>query len=399
LHKFLLPEDAALRPVCLAFHPHEPIFVAGLTDGKFAFWCIDDGVPLFVTTIFELTGDPHQPEDVSRVVAPVFKIAWSRISRNSQLFLHILGGQPAGRRLTTLEFTGTPFSETDQLIPKSVAAYEHYDTAKMKDFVVLEDSEHILVLNEDGSLLFIPFTGEQQAKPTLYIPYELRRCSTIGQTVTCSLEKLRQISPPENEPKQKGFAAGGVARPHSSKDGPDPRLVKVCRRVRILKIADMLTQVKYEAPLLLTGLHEDGLIHIDDISPRLLVESEVLASPYPRHLSNLSVNLKGILEEPLLWASLDDASSLSVQGITFIPEALELCIVFKTGEILICKYHDEVPREGPAPESSYLVDLSTLTSKSHAFAPRFLFSCKEGACVAVATCDVGESRKQRVVSS
>lgn len=208
-----------------------------MADGKFAFWNIGDGVPLFVTTNFELTDERHQAEGVSEVLEPVFKLAWSQVPGTSRLFLHILGGRPAGRRLTTLEFDGTPFSETDQLVPKSTIYYKDYDTASIKDFVVLEDSGHILVLNEDESLLFIPFTAEQdiqesdqRAIDALCIPYELRRHNIICQTAVCSLEKLQQIFPPESQRRQKGFAKGGMARSHTSKDGPDPRLVKVRRR-------------------------------------------------------------------------------------------------------------------------------------------------------------------------
>lgn len=124
----------------------------------------------------------------------------------------------------------------------------------------------------------------------------------------------------------------------------------------------------------------------------------MLGSSYPQHLPNGSIDLKSILEEPLLWASLDDAASLSVLEITFVPETLELYVLYKTGEILVCKYQD-APRTDAPPivVNPYLVDLSSLATKSHAFAPLFLFSCNEGTCVTLATCEVGESRNQRFI--
>jgi len=244
LRQFFLPGDAILHPVCLAFHPRESIFVAGLADGKFAFWSTNDGTPLFFTTLFELTCQTQQADQVPEPLEPVFKLTWSWVAAKSQLFLHILGGQPVGRRLTTLEFAGTPFSEMDQLVAKSSFTYEEYDTVGVKDFIVLDDSGYILALNEDGSLLFVPFSGDRKmpnsgqaaqstaaaATDALYIPYELRTHIVTGQTATCSMEKLRRISPPEYQQKQKPLASGGIARFHSSKDGLDPRLVKVHRR-------------------------------------------------------------------------------------------------------------------------------------------------------------------------
>lgn len=139
------------------------------------------------------------------------------------------------------------------------------------------------------------------------------------------------------------------------------------------------------------ALHEDGLILFDDISPRLWVESEELRFPYPNPLSNISIDLKLILDEPLLWASLDDASSLSVQEITLIPEVLELYALFKTGQLLVWKYTDKPPVETPSSVSDQrLVDLSALRREPHSFVPSFLFTCKEGPCVAFATCEVGK---------
>lgn len=223
-----------MRPVCLEFHPNEPIFAAGLIDGRISLWGIDDSVPLWITTISELIGDVQGAGVASEVLEPVFKLSWSWASGISRLT--ILGGQPAGKRLTTLEFIGTPLSETDQLAATTSNTYDEYNTANIKDFVVLDSSEHILALTEEGSLISIPLSSPAKSdadivigpQGSLHVPYELRRPIVTGQIVGCPMEKLRQISPGFEEFKSKTMANGGVSHLHISKDAPDPRLVKVC---------------------------------------------------------------------------------------------------------------------------------------------------------------------------
>ncbi|KIM31698.1 hypothetical protein M408DRAFT_327156 [Serendipita vermifera MAFF 305830] len=372
---FILPDGDLLRPVCLAFHPKESIFAAGLMDGRIAFWSLEDSVPLWVTTISELIGEVLDPGAAPKEREPVFKLSWSSLSMGTQLT--ILGGQPAGRRLITLEFAGTPFSETDQLVSKSSITYDDFDTENIKDFVV---AECILALKDDGSVIPILSPSStttddpipSQVTHSLYVPYELRRPIFLGQATTCSLEQLRQILPDLGDFNSKLIANGGVSYPHLSKDGPDPRLAK------------------YDTPLILIALNEDGIIHFDDISSRLWIESEPLKCPYPNPLFNLSIDLKRILDEPLLWATLEDASYNTVQDITFIPEALELYVLFKTGQLLLWKYVDQLPKKDTTVNSDeHLMDLSTLMKQPQSFNPQFLFSSKKGKCLAFATCEIG----------
>lgn len=228
IRQYKLPNETEFQPVCLAFHPSEDVFVAGLADGKICFWGIDDPTPLWVTTISELTDEKVGGD---KTLLPVFKISWTPSKGSSNLT--ILGGRAAGQStLNTLQFANTPFNTIDQLVPSSGRSYDELSSLNIKDFVVITETNHILVLDSNGNLTCTRLINKTAASHKAqenrlpYLPFLSRPAVISAQAVSASIHSSKTLL--ASDRLLYGLAGGGISRPVIRPDGPDPRLSKVC---------------------------------------------------------------------------------------------------------------------------------------------------------------------------
>lgn len=138
------------------------------------------------------------------------------------------------------------------------------------------------------------------------------------------------------------------------------------------------------------SLYADNIIRFDDLSSRLLVAEDPLELPYPNPLHELSIDLKAVLDDPLVWASMADATDPKVQSISFIPESLETYVLFVTGEIMTWRIIGTSASSSQTSSDPRLIDLTPVASKQGIFSPYFLFNCKEGSSIAFSTSEVGQ---------
>lgn len=131
------------------------------------------------------------------------------------------------------------------------------------------------------------------------------------------------------------------------------------------------------------------MIRFDDFSSRLLVAEDPLESPYPNPLHHLSVDVQFILDEPLVWASMTNATDSKVQSISFVPESSECYVLFTTGELMVWRITGETGGKPLSVSDARMVDLTPISPNEGLFSPYFLFNCKEGAATAFSTCEVG----------
>lgn len=149
-------------------------------------------------------------------------------------------------------------------------------------------------------------------------------------------------------------------------------------------------QIQYDEGRLACVIHEDGYIRFYDISSKLLLDPDPLTSPYPSPIGDLSIDIKTLLEEPLLWASLGDTTISQIVQIQVISEALEVYAVFEGGQILVWKYLKDGASQTPmANTDPKLLDLSSVMIEGSKFSPRCLLSPKNGKLLALATSEVG----------
>jgi hypothetical protein len=145
---------------------------------------------------------------------------------------------------------------------------------------------------------------------------------------------------------------------------------------------------QYEPSRLLIALYKDGIVRFDDISQNKLLLDDPLVLPYPDTLSYLSIDIRGLLDDPLLWASLNSAEEIKATQVSFLPGTLELFVTFSTGEVIAWKYPDR-PNDTPVPSDDQWVDLSSLETGDTLFQPQFLFNCKEGPLGCFSACEAG----------
>lgn len=85
--------------------------------------------------------------------------------------------------------------------------------------------------------------------------------------------------------------------------------------------------------------YRDLTIRIQDISPYLLVSSEAkpLRGSFPRPLPSLTIDLFGVLSDPIVLerCSQDALHEGSLIHVEFTSESLECAAIFKTGDIFI----------------------------------------------------------------
>ncbi|KAG8833949.1 hypothetical protein FRC17_009820 [Serendipita sp. 399] len=365
---FRLTEQRPFHPVCLSMHPGESIFAAGTLDGRLVFWSLSESEPLWLTTVSELLGELREGEAEERSLEPIFKLSWSLLENGS--CLTVLGGRSRDQsRLTAFVFSTAPFSTLEQLVPDNTIIFDPSLCDDIDDFVGMSQPNQVLVLKKSGSVLPIR-AGDRTDSGEPLLPYQFRPCILTGYVIHCPPDM-----PPRFTEREEGesIATGGLALPHLTKGGSDARLSK------------------YDPPRLLVGLHEDRILRFDDASSKLLLSEGLLESPYPTPLPSLAIDINAILEEPLVFASLDDASACEVQRFEFIPTSLEVYVLFKSGEIIVWKWlHERVTSsDDKGVEDSRLIDISSLTNENARFQPRTLINFRAGPVSLFSASEVG----------
>lgn len=187
------------------------------------FWGIDDPTPLWVTTISELIGE-SKDGGLNETLLPVFKISWTPSTECSNLT--ILGGRVPGQTtLSTLVFSNASLSSVDQLVPTSNRIYEELGTRDIKDFVVLTESDQVLVLDSAAQITRVNLANNSSESSIPYLPFLLRPPIVSLETILVSTQASKTLL--AGDKPLSALVKGGISRPVIRTDGPDPRLSKV----------------------------------------------------------------------------------------------------------------------------------------------------------------------------
>lgn len=140
--------------------------------------------------------------------------------------------------------------------------------------------------------------------------------------------------------------------------------------------------------------HRDLTIRIQDITPLLMVSSEVkpLQGPFPRPLPSLTIDLFGVLSDPhvLERCSQDVLHEGSLTHVYLTPESLECLAIFKTGEIFI--YQLEPDARQLRPTDKDIVSLShILVPPPAVYHPVLMIPGSRGPISAFGASDIGKS--------
>ncbi|PVF93806.1 hypothetical protein CPB86DRAFT_84106 [Serendipita vermifera] len=370
---------------CIALHPSGQGFVVGTEDGTLAFCNSVGAAPIWMITIPEIIAALDTEEDVSFNIKPVLKICWSISPESSKLIT--LEGGAGSTQLVVLDLLQQSLTFEEPPIINYGVIYND-PGVEIRDFSIVEEASQIMILTTTQEIRWISLPSETQvgakkvlrlgkdntspssSSQNLYLPMQIRPFIELYQITPISNEGFRILSRDDEEIKR-GLTGGGIAKPAQNKKNPDIRLLK------------------YEPSHLLAALYTDGIIRFDDISQKNLMLEDPLTLPYPNPLFYLSIDLKSLLDDPFLWASLNSAEGIKADKIAFLSTTLEVLVTLSTGEIIVWK-HLSHPRDSSSyPSSASLVDLSSLEDRNSHFKPQFLFNCKEGPLRCFSACDAG----------
>ena len=157
--------------------------------------------------------------------------------------------------------------------------------------------------------------------------------------------------------------------------------------------------VQYQPRQLILTHHHDYRLRFHDISPQLLSSAPPLDTAYPNPLTKLTIDVRAPLEDSFIWSTLDTPpEEMCVQRVIISHRAGECGVVFEGGEVVLWALRAEGEDEGEKENTDIdvptggevLFDLGLVESDRGAWRPKMLFNPKEGGCMVVALCDVGE---------
>jgi syntaxin-binding protein 5 len=139
--------------------------------------------------------------------------------------------------------------------------------------------------------------------------------------------------------------------------------------------------------------HRDLTIHIQDISPQLLVSSEAkpLQGSFPRPLPSLTIDLFSVLSDShvLERCSEDVLREGSLTHVYLTPESMECIAIFKTGDVFIYQLKPDAKQLNPTDKD--LLSLTHILIPPPArYHPILMISGSRGPISAFGASDIGK---------
>lgn len=139
--------------------------------------------------------------------------------------------------------------------------------------------------------------------------------------------------------------------------------------------------------------HRDLTIRIQDITPLLLVSSEVrpLEETFPKPLPSLTIDLFGVLSDPhvLERCSQDALQEGSLTHVYLTPESLECLAIFKTGDIFIYQLEPDARQSKPTDKDMISLTHIPITHPAR-YHPVLMIPGGRGSISAFGASDIGE---------
>lgn len=150
--------------------------------------------------------------------------------------------------------------------------------------------------------------------------------------------------------------------------------------------------MQYEPHRVLLTWHRDLTIHIQDISPHLLVSSEAkpLQGSFPRPLPSLTIDLFGVLSDPIVLerCSQDSLHEGSLIHVQLASESLECAAIFKTGDIFIYQLESDA-RQIKSTDKNIISLSHILISPPARYHPVLMIPSNRGPISAFGASDIG----------
>lgn len=138
--------------------------------------------------------------------------------------------------------------------------------------------------------------------------------------------------------------------------------------------------------------HRDLTIHVQDISPQLLVSSEAkpLKGPFPRPLPSLTIDLFSVLSDPqvLERCSQDSLHEGSLTQVHLTSESLECIAIFKTGDIFIYQLEPDSRQLNPT-DKNIITLTHILIPPPARYRPILMIPSSRGPISAFGASDIG----------
>ena len=138
--------------------------------------------------------------------------------------------------------------------------------------------------------------------------------------------------------------------------------------------------------------HRDLAIHIQDISPSLLVSSEAkpLQGSFPRPLPSLTIDLFGVLSDPIVLerCSQDTLHEGSLTHVQLTSESLECAAIFKTGDVFIYQLESDA-RQMESTDKNIISLTHILIPPPARYRPVLMIPSSRGPISAFGASDIG----------